>query len=418
MNVPELRNNINKGKIENIYLFSGPEIGEKNEIIRLLESKIFPDSKPVKYTFFCANEFEPAEFLDTLNSGLLFAENKIVILKNIEQANKSVIELIESLLIPRRLKKDDFEKRILSKISSDDKKNTVKTFFTKDQAETYVLKDKLKDSDVKKLITLLEPTNYKSYDKGTFLVMINETSDKIPAGIVNLLTQNQQVVFWEMFENQKPQWIRQEFKKYNLFIDDDGARFMLDTVENNKMQLEIEIQRISISFDMLKKNDKNVVTREIIEEFLYHSKEETAFTLYSAMLEKNLEKSMDILIKIFSADPESILPGLVWAHRRFLKALDLYENHSFSHEEIFSQLAINMKKLREEFVFGFKNFSFSEAVIMFHYLSELDYYLKILPEELKLVKLQEFIVNFIYGDIKKSFLRGKIITGHFDNINI
>jgi hypothetical protein len=48
--------------------------------------------------------------------------------------------------------------------------------------------------------------------------------------------------------------------------------------------------------------------------------------------------------------------------------------------------------------------------MMFHHLSELDYFLKILPDELKLVKLQEFLINFINGDIKNSFLSGDLVT--------
>jgi len=39
MNVAELKQRISKNRIEHIYLFSGPEIGEKKEIIELLENR-------------------------------------------------------------------------------------------------------------------------------------------------------------------------------------------------------------------------------------------------------------------------------------------------------------------------------------------------------------------------------------------
>jgi hypothetical protein len=100
----------------------------------------------------------------------------------------------------------------------------------------------------------------------------------------------------------------------------------------------------------------------------------------------------------------------------FLRALDLFHNQNKSIEEVFSLLQVTTKKGKEELVAGLKIFDYYHASLMYYYLSELDYYMKILPDELKLVKLQEFIINFILGDIKQSFLQGDLIYSQSTNI--
>jgi DNA polymerase III subunit delta len=410
MTVNELKNNISRGKLENIYLFSGPEIGEKNEVLEMLEKRIFKNEKPMVYKFYCANDFDPVEFSDTMNSNLLFSEKKIIILKNIELANKNMVEIIENLLIPGRIIKDSFESGILGKAVAAKKEKDLSAYYHEDNGY-YILNESIKESEHKKIVVLFNSIGYSHIDDNTCLVMVNESGDKIPAGITNLLSQNQHIIFWEMFESQKTGWVRAEFKKYNLFIDDTAVEFILDMVENNKFFLENEIRNIAVSYDGLKKDDKKVITRELIEEYLYHSKEETSFTLFSSLIEKNASKALEILDKIFYSEDDSLINGLLWSLRRFLRALDLYENQNMSIEEIYSTLQITAKKGKDELNSGLKNYDYSHISVMFYYLSELDYFVKILPDELKIIKLQEFILNFIMGDMKNSFLTGELI--HF-----
>ncbi|HPO49660.1 MAG TPA: hypothetical protein PLO89_04980 [Spirochaetota bacterium] len=409
MTVQELKNSITKGNIENIYLFSGSESGEKNEVIRLMEEKIFGKEPPMKYTFYCDKELDPENFIDALNSNLLFAESKMVILKRVESIDDNLVSLLEKFIIPHNLKDPEFETEILKKTRNEEQKKSVLAFYEKKENNVYSLK-KLKEADKKKLVGIFENIGYSAVDKNTFLIMLNETADKIPNGLTNLLNQRQNIVFWEMFENQKQNWIRMEFKKHNLFIEDTAIDFIMNAIENNKQQFENEIQKIVFAFPSIKDNDKNVVTKDVLEDFIFHSKEESPFSLYSALLEKNLENALDILNKLFLSDEKSILNGIVWSHKRFIKMIDLYENEGKTPEEIFSINFINSKKAKEEYVKGLNNYSFNALAKLFYKLSELDYYLKAFPDDLKLIKLQEFVIDFIRGEKAESFLSGDLIV--------
>lgn len=408
MNVKELISNISKNMIENIYLFSGPEVGEKEEIINKIIEKIFDKNEPVIYNFYVDTEFDPIEFYNTMQTDLLFSSKKIVFLKNIEAANQKIIKTIENLIIPSIIRKDTINNIPVSTVNKEKIKLIESMYEIKEN--NFFLKPSIKESDKKKLVLALNYLRLHSFSKDTYLIMLNETNEKIPNSLLNLLTPNQHIIFWEMFDNEKPKWIKEEFRKQNFYIEDSAVDFIIETVENNKSEFENVIQNIAI-FIKSKNDNNNLVDKNTIENFLYHSKDESAFTLYQALLEANLSKSIEILEKIFYTEDELvILNGLVWSHRRFLTALDMYENSNMPEEIIFNELNIKIKKVKDEITKGFKNYNFENMCCMTYYLLELDYYLKTLPDELKLVKFQEFIVKFIYEKNNKAFLKGNLIS--------
>ena len=407
INSNDLRHRIEKGYIENIYLFAGPEVGEKNEVIQLIESKLFHDEEVTKFTFYCGEDFDLVEFINTLETGLLFSTKKIVYLKNVENIKKEAIKILEDYIIPRKIESQRFEKKILNKISSSHVKKQLLAFYPKNE-DFYLLSSSVKSKDKKNIIEIFNSAGFTAYNPENYLIMLNETNDKIPQGLQDLLLPQQNIVFWEMFENQKISWIREEFRKKSLFIDEEAILFILDMIENNKAKLTEEIKKISDLYNVSEKKDKKGIDLAFIEEYLFHSKTETPFSLFSAILNKNLSKAMDILETLFLTDEFGLLNGFTWSHRRFLKAIDLFENQNMSTGEIFSSLYIITKKDKDDFETGFKNYKFSHVATMFYNLSELDYYLKVLPNNLKLVKLQEFIINFVDGDSRKSFLQGPL----------
>ena len=407
MNIPELKSRIEKKNIENIYLFSGPEIGEKKKIIEILEKKIFGENDPIRFNIYINNDLEPKELIDAIESELLFSSEKIIYIKNIEQINQKIIKVIEGIIIPKRLDKNSYDKIVNNTKGGSDEISLIKKNYVFDEVkEVYQLQNNIKDAEKKKIISFFNKIKHRVIAEGTYIVMLNETNDKIPAGLLNLLSPDQYIIFWEMFENQKFSWIREEFKKHNLYIEDNAINFILDTIENNKFEFETEIERIS-NYYKNSDNKNNVVNKDTIESYIYHSKDETAFSLYSALLEKNVEKALNILDKIFYVEAEGIVSGLIWSHRRFLKVLDLIENERMPTEQAFDKMFIKMKKIRDEMGVGIRNYSFYKMSLLTHYLVELEYYSRFLPQELKRIKYQEFIINFVYGKNHISFWQGK-----------
>jgi DNA polymerase III delta subunit len=407
MNVNELRQKIQKNQLEPVYLFKGPEIGEKNEIIELIEKKISARGEYEKIVLHCDEFLTPADLDHHLQSNSLFSEEKLILIKSVENISDSLTGVLENYLMPRTVLKSEFEPMIAS--VSPEQKKILLTFYEKDHKEVYVRKEKMSTADIRKLMTLLEKEKIRFYHESAFIILLNETGERIPSKLEALLSDEQNIMFWEMFENQKSQWIRQEFKKYQFFIEDDAVQFILDTVENNRSDLENTILNIISSYQNTL--EKRVICKSDIESFLFHSKDESVFSLYDSMLEQKKEKAIHILNKLFySSGVEeaviTLLSGLLWSHRRFFRVLELYENQRKNLDEIYKMLNINMKKTREILTQAVNRYSFHHIALQFYKLSELDYYLKVLPDELKLIRLQTFVINFMDESDHISFLQG------------
>ncbi|MBR6201231.1 MAG: hypothetical protein IKQ61_13310 [Spirochaetales bacterium] len=411
MKVPELRNKIQNNQIDNLYLFTGPEVGEKREIIDLIVEKVFGEEEPVVQNVYLGSDLDPAEISEAIEGGMLFSSKKIVCIKNIELMNTRFQKALESVFVPQRL--DNAEvigmsaDRRLTSLSE-----CVKKCYTFDEhRQSWLYNPKTKETDRKKLIQALAHSKRQAIPADTYIIMINETNEKIPTSVTNLLSDEQQVVFYEMYDSQKPQWIRSEFQKRGLYIEDGAIEFIVDTVENNKYAFQSEIERICTYYTQLAKDDQtvsahNVVSRDLIESYLYHSKEETAFSLYSALLAKNAEKALSILDKIFYTEEDNIVPGLMWSHKRFLKILNQVENERLPLETVFEKNFVKMKKAREELAVGVRNYKFYQTTMLTYQIVQLEYYSRFLPSDLKRVKYQEFIINFIFTNNLELFWLG------------
>ena len=70
------------------------------------------------------------------------------------------------------------------------------------------------------LTSIKIPDSLTEIDQDVFNGCTGLKSLKIPTSVTNLLSEEQQVVFYEMYDNQKPQSIRSEFQKRGLYIED------------------------------------------------------------------------------------------------------------------------------------------------------------------------------------------------------
>jgi DNA polymerase-3 subunit delta len=119
--------------------------------------------------------------------------------------------------------------------------------------------------------------------------------------------------FYEMFENRKQAWLQGFFRRQGFSITMDAVETILELVENNTEALGRECGRLVLFLDKTRP-----VESADIERWLSHSREESAFSLFSAIAAGDLEHSIDISHSLLLAgeSPQGILAGLVWCFRR------------------------------------------------------------------------------------------------------
>jgi DNA polymerase-3 subunit delta len=169
-----------------------------------------------------------------------------------------------------------------------------------------------KKEDLEMLASYLE----KPQDDTT-LIIISDSVSLAKAIETPIPTANKRI-FWELFEGRKIEWVRSFFQRAGYRISGDAVRAVLDLVENNTEALKQECSRLMLFLG----KDKEVSAEEV-ERWLSHTREESAFTLFSCIAAGDLSKSLGVLRSLLSAKETApgILAGLAWCWRRLLDYL-------------------------------------------------------------------------------------------------
>ena len=273
-----------------VYLFTGPENGDKNDAVDGLRAAAEKKSGAVDFYRYYAGEARIIDVVSQLENVSLFSAALFVVLKNAELIKaKDDIALIASYI-----------------------KNS------QDSPNTLILESD--ENSVEKPLEALFPPSRKK-------------------------------VFWEMFDNQKPQWVIRFFQKNGFQIS--MVEQILDMVENNTEALKAECSRFFYCFEK-----GHQIGTDDVEKILAHNREENAFTLFAAMADpaaspkERLETSLAILQKIrLSRDTSgaSLLAGLAYCFRQLRSYQALHAGQAVPNESQLKAAGFSGKKKRTQY---------------------------------------------------------------------
>lgn len=244
----------------NVYLYTGIELGEKNDAIAALKKSAKKKYGAFDEYVFYATETSCAEIVTVLQSASLFSPASFVLVKNADAIKK----------------KADIE-TLVSWISKAEKSETHNT-----------------------------------------LVLVSD-ENKIDTKIEKAVPAAQKKIFWEMFEERKIPYLVNYFQKHGYTIEDEACEVMLDLIENNTQALRNESERFFTLFPK-----EHTITADDAENVLVHTKNENAFTLFGTMCEsenetKRFQNALSVLQAIrLSKDSSAqlIIAGLTSCFRR------------------------------------------------------------------------------------------------------
>ncbi|MDR2731531.1 MAG: DNA polymerase III subunit delta [Treponema sp.] len=160
------------------YIFLGPELGKRQDAVDAVRRN-FPGAEE---SVFYAGETPVTNIADTLQNHTLFAQSRLVIVKNAELIKKKdEIDLIVSCI--------------------------------------------------------------KNLDDSTALILLSDEL-RLAAGLDDSTPKKNRQVFYELFEREKTEWLRSFFKREGFNIDKDGIDTILELVENNTDALKRECSRL------------------------------------------------------------------------------------------------------------------------------------------------------------------------------
>jgi len=220
------------------YILIGPELGKKQIAIQEIKKEM-ANNTVCEETVFYAGETPVNQIVFEIQNQSLFAQSRLFLIKN--------AELIK--------KKDEI-----------------------DSLDTCV----------------------RELDDGTVLILISEET-RLAAGLDNLVPKEKRRVFYELFESEKNEWVRDFFTQHGFRIDADGIETVLELVENNTEALARDCSRLMHFLrDPQKTEQAQTVSADDIERWLSHNREESAFTLFSRIAAGDFPKALESLKAILA----------------------------------------------------------------------------------------------------------------------
>ncbi|MCA1949878.1 MAG: DNA polymerase III subunit delta [Treponema sp.] len=164
----------------------------------------------------------------------------------------------------------------------------------------------------------------------TFLILISDEigiDKKLEAAI----PKDQKKIFWELFENRKTEWVTAFFRRSGFQIQSDAVETILELVENNTEALRQECSRLVLFLDKAEP-----ISAEKIEQLLAHTREESAFTLFTQIALGDREKGLEIVHTLLNSkeSPQALFAGLAWCFRKLLDYLGLVQTRQLNDFEL------------------------------------------------------------------------------------
>jgi DNA polymerase-3 subunit delta len=198
-------------------------------------------------------------------------------------------------------------------------------------------------------------------DPNTAIIMLSDEI-KLAAALDDAVPKNNRKIFYELFEREKNEWLKQFFKREGFNIDKDSISVILEMVENNTEALKRECSRL-VHFLPREEQGESQVRTEDVEKWLSHNREESAFTLFSRIASGDLSKALESLSVMLAAkeSAQSILAGLAWCFRKLGDYLSLLETGDANNNFELKKIGLSSPKARDDYAAAARRYNAESA---------------------------------------------------------
>lgn len=274
-----------------IYLYTGPEIGSRNDAVLEIKKDLEKKYGAVEDYLFYATETAASDFMGSLTNGSLFSDSIFVLVRNAEIIKK----------------KEDIE--------------------------------------------LISQWINSNPEPSSVLVLISDEIS-VDAKLKKIIPEKNQKIFWELSQEKKKPWLFNWFSKNGYSIDEDAADLILELLENDTETFRKECSRFLVCFpkgshisvtdvDAVLSYNREVTVFSLFDAMAHFNTEENNV----------LEKSLEILQQIFHSkegDSFALINGLLFSFRK----LELYHSLCAQSKNDDFNLKINgfsSKKMKEQY---------------------------------------------------------------------
>lgn len=311
-----------------IYLFTGPEIGERNIAIAKIKDILSKQYGALDLHNIYAGLTPISQVLSILQTGSLFNNAICVVLNNAHEITK----------------KDEIE-AITNWVNS-------------------------------------------SMSFPSFLIL---TSDEISISksLENIVPKAQKQIFWELFENKKREWISRFFAKEKMRITEEAIDSILEMVENNTEMLKTSCSHLVLFFDEGKNIEAEDIelllshTKEETPFSLFDS-------IISLNLPQSLGIA-EKLMQIKNTSPIQIIAGLTFCFRRLLDWHAIIKENNGFNEMAVKTKGFTSKTAIEQYKRAGKNFTTKDTERILSLLNSIDFEMRLTGGSFQNILLEHLV---------------------------
>jgi DNA polymerase-3 subunit delta len=248
-----------------------------------------------------------------------------------------------------------------------------------------------KKDDVELLVSCI-----KNHDENTFIILLSDEI-RLATGLDDAVPKNNRKIFYELFEREKSEWLKQFFKREGFNIDKDCIAVILEMVENNTEALKRECSRLVYFLPRNKDEKESQVNAQDIEKWLSHNREESAFTLFSRIASGDLSKALESLSVMLAAkeSSQSILAGLAWCFRKLGDYLSLLETGDANNSFELKKIGLSSPKARDDYSAAARRYNAESAEACLALTAEYDNLLRSPVGVMERVLMDRYIYKII-----------------------
>ena len=337
-----------------IYLLLGPEEGEKSEWLNKEKERIKKEHPDVEISTFFGGDEDGSELANVLSQSSLFSSFRLVIIKHYEN-----------------VKKTDAVSKVIENFALDNQEDA------------------------------------------EWIILSSEPSTSFLARVVGEKEKNTTLKFWELDDDKKKSWIRLYAKKEGFLITNQAIDEILSSVENNTSEMKNLVSSI-ISFLRTGNSGRNTIDIDDIENYTTRVKGENGFTLFKAVADRNLEKSLLIVSSILLSDSRDAIPAFTVLINQFrlleaclemkgqnIPERDIFKNVSYVQTSASARKTVGIFfKDQDTFRRAMRNYSLFDTRAIILYASGMDSEIKSAGDMLR-ITLENAIYNIIVNKGRK-----------------
>jgi DNA polymerase-3 subunit delta len=226
-------------------------------------------------------------------------------------------------------------------------------------------------------------------------VLILESPEvSVARGLEQVAGGRNKKIFWEMFDDQKHGWLMGYFRRHKVEIDTDAVDLMLELVQNNTLDLRQEADRLIAYVGQR-------ITVEDVDQYIYHAREESVFSLFDAVMSEDLDHALDVAGKLLAGtEAIQIVIGLSWQldrlfHLQELRRAGVAERGLFDALTRSTGQKITSKRVQKKLAEAMRRYSPKECAAVKVLTGEIDTLLRTVPTALHGILLQQFLYGII-----------------------